>query len=80
MKLAKKTIYTDVKAILEQAKNNAIRSVNFSMVIAYWKIGERIVEEEQAGKAKAGYGVRIITSLSLKLQKQFGSGFTESNL
>lgn len=80
MKLAKKTIYTDVKAILEQAKNNAIRSVNFSMVIAYWKIGERIVEEELNGKSRAGYGEKIIRDLSARLTKEYGKGFTVSNI
>jgi len=80
MKVIKKNIYVDVKAILEQARQTAVRSVNFSMVLAYWKIGERIVEEEQSGNARADYGEMLIKNLSAKLTKDFGSGFTISNL
>lgn len=80
MSVSKKNIYVDVKAILEQAKHTAVRSVNFSMVIAYWKIGERIVAEELKGKARAGYGEKIIQELSTKLTKDYGKGFTISNI
>jgi predicted nuclease of restriction endonuclease-like (RecB) superfamily len=79
MSVSKKNIYTDVKAILEQARHNAVRSVNFSMVIAYWKIGERIVEEELSGK-RAAYGEQLIRRLSQKLTKDYGKGFTVTNL
>ena len=80
MAIRKKNIYVDIKTILEQARESAVRAVNFSMVIAYWKIGERIVEEELHGKARAGYGEKIIKDLSVKLTKDFGKGFTISNI
>jgi predicted nuclease of restriction endonuclease-like (RecB) superfamily len=76
----KTTIYNDVKLILENARATAIRAVNFSMVIAYWKIGERIVEEEQSGKARAGYGEYLINNLAKQLTKDYGKGFDEREL
>ena len=76
----KTTIYNDVKLILENARATAIRAVNFSMVIAYWKVGERIIEEEQNGKKRAQYGEKLIQELSEKLTKDFGRGFTTSNI
>jgi predicted nuclease of restriction endonuclease-like (RecB) superfamily len=76
----KTTIYNDVKLILENARATAIRAVNFSMVIAYWKVGERIIEEEQKGKKRAQYGEKLIQELSEKLTKDFGRGFTTSNI
>ncbi|HEX7846747.1 MAG TPA: PDDEXK nuclease domain-containing protein, partial [Chitinophagaceae bacterium] len=79
MRGRKRNIYTDVKAILELARNNAVRSVNFSMVMAYWKIGERIEEEILKGK-RATYGEQLIDRLSKRLTKEFGRGFTVTNL
>ncbi|HEY8658126.1 MAG TPA: DUF1016 N-terminal domain-containing protein [Hanamia sp.] len=76
----KATIYNDVKLILENARATAIRSVNFSMVVAYWKIGERIADEELKGKKRAQYGEKLIQELSKKLTKDFGKGFTSSNI
>lgn len=73
-------IYNDVKLILENARSTAIRSVNFSMVVAYWKIGERIADEELKGKRRAQYGEKLIQELSKKLTKDFGKGFTSSNI
>ncbi len=80
MKVIKNNLYADIKNILEQARNNAIRAVNFSMVIAYWKIGKRIVDEEQGGKKRAGYGEFLLKDLAGKLTKNFGKGFTPTNL
>jgi hypothetical protein len=50
------------------------------MVRAYWNIGKLIVEEEQKGEQRAGYGQQLIESLSGQLQAQYGKGFTQTNL
>jgi len=50
------------------------------MVHAYWNVGRTIVEEEQQGKKKADYGVKLIGELSVRLSKDFGKGFDERNL
>ena len=50
------------------------------MVRAYWLVGREIVEEEQRGKARAGYGDELIAQLSARLQAILGRGFTPSNL
>ncbi|SMM98504.1 FIG074102: hypothetical protein [uncultured Candidatus Thioglobus sp.] len=50
------------------------------MVEAYWLIGRRIVEEEQKGESKAGYGDYLIRELSIALQNDFGKGFSYANL
>ncbi len=50
------------------------------MVEAYWKIGRRIVEEEQKGKGRADYGTQLIKSLSDSLTNDFGKGFSPTNL
>jgi predicted nuclease of restriction endonuclease-like (RecB) superfamily len=75
-----KTTYKNIRFILENARNNAYRAVNFEMVKAYWQIGKIIVEEEQKGKRRAEYGKNLIKELSQKLTKEYGKGFTKSNL
>jgi len=72
--------YESVAEILRTARNNAYRTVNFTMVEAYWNAGRMIVEEEQQGKERAEYGKYLIRDLSIRLQKEFGKGFTENNL
>ena len=50
------------------------------MVEAYWEVGRRIVEEEQAGRERADYGKRVIAGLSDRLREEFGKGYDRSNL
>ncbi len=50
------------------------------MVQAYWLIGREIVEVEQAGEPRAGYGQNVIERLSARLKRSFGKGFSVQNL
>ena len=50
------------------------------MVLAYWKIGKRIVVHEQLGKKRAGYGEALLKELSKKLTVDFGKGFALASL
>ncbi len=47
--------YADIQTILQEARKKAYVSINTQMIMAYWEIGKRIVEEEQRGKSKAAY-------------------------
>ena len=71
---------TDIRSIIETAKTNAIRSVDFQRVIMYWRMGERIVVEEQQGKARAEYGSYLLQNLAKQLEPEYGSGFTVRQL
>ena len=70
----------DVRQIIETAKINAVRSVDFQRVVMYWKLGERIVVEEQQGKARADYGTYLIRNLAETLEPDYGSGFSVRTL
>ena len=65
---------------MNDAKSNAFRAVNFTMVESYWNIGRLIVEEEQKGKSRAVYGSQLIEELPARLTKEFGRGFSSQNL
>lgn len=71
------SIYNDIRKIIIDAQNNAIRNVEFTRVMMYWNLGERIYVEEQSGQERAEYGEHLIHDLSLELVSEFGSGFSE---
>jgi hypothetical protein len=73
-------VYTDIRSLILHARKTVAQSVNWAMVIAYWEIGKRIVEEEQRGQERADYGAFLIKNLSKKLTDEFGKGFDPSNL
>jgi predicted nuclease of restriction endonuclease-like (RecB) superfamily len=76
---SRNSLYREIKNILQEARQSAYRSVNFAMVIAYWQIGKKIVEQEQKGKSKASYGSALLKE-SLQLTADFGKGYSETNL
>src|SRR3989344_6560703 len=73
-------IYSNIKEVLDLARKNVVRNVNFEMVQAYWNIGRIIVEEEQKGKERAEYGSYLIKEISKRLTQDFGKGFGISNI
>lgn len=75
-----KHLYNSIKSIIELSRENAIRSVNTAMVHAYFEIGYRIVENEQAGEKRAGYAKETLKTLSKALTKEFGRGYSVDNL
>ena len=66
----------DVRSIIEHGKQQAYLSVNAAMIDVYWHIGKRIVEEEQHGLKRAGYGTQIIDYLSEKLSDEYGENYS----
>lgn len=75
-----KQYITDIKEILEQARSKTYAAINAAMVEAYWKIGRRIVEEEQKGEERSEYGTGLIKHTSAELTKSLGRGFSETNV
>lgn len=73
-------ILTQIHAIIANAQERAIRSVDSERVLMYWQIGKVIFEEEQQGRERAGYGEFLIKSLEQSLKPQFGSGFSVRQL
>jgi predicted nuclease of restriction endonuclease-like (RecB) superfamily len=78
--LLNKSIINEIKSIITESGQAAIKAVDHHRVLMYWKIGKRIFEEEQEGRNRAGYGKYLINYLSKQLQPQFGSGYSSRNL
>ncbi|TMQ14905.1 MAG: DUF1016 domain-containing protein [Deltaproteobacteria bacterium] len=61
------TLYKRIAEIIETARGHVARSINTAMVHAYWLIGREIVEVEQHGKRRAGYGEELMAQLAERL-------------
>ena len=70
----------DIRSLITAARSTAARNINRLQVLTNFKIGRRIVEEEQKGAVRAEYGKHIIPVLSSHLKAEFGRGFSRSNL
>lgn len=74
------TLVSDVKEIISSARQQAVRSVDFSRVQMYWHIGRRIFVEEQEEKDRAEYGTYLIKNLARQIEPEYGSGFSVRQL
>lgn len=68
-------ILAEIADWLHKANVQVGRTVNAVMTATYWRIGQRIVEEEQRGHGHAEYGKRFISQLAIDLTVQFGRGY-----
>ena len=73
-------LFNSIKKIVLQSRSRAFRMVNSVLIETYWQIGKIIVEDEQGGQAKAGYGEATLKKLASQLTLEFGKGFDDSNL
>ena len=73
-------LYERIAAILDEARSRVARTVNTEMVHAYWLVGREIVEVEQQGKQRAGYGDELIKRLAQRLSQRLGKGFDATTL
>lgn len=73
------SIYFQIKQVLLQARAKTLTTINTAMVQAYWHVGKLIVEA-QGGEERAAYGDDLIKRISERLTKEFGKGFTATNL
>ena len=73
-------LVADLSRLLEDARRVSARAVNTVMTATYWEFGRRIVEFEQGGEKRAGYGEELIKRLADDLGRRFGRGFSYPNL
>ncbi len=78
--LQNKVLFQQVVALVKNAQQQVIRTINSTMVYTYFEIGRMIVEKEQNGKERAAYGKQVLKELSKELTKEFGRGFSLDNL
>jgi len=74
------SIIKDLKDLIAQAKNRAIRSVDNERTLMYWQIGKRVFDEEQEGRERAVYGEYLTKYIAEQLEPEYGSGFSKRQI
>ena len=74
------TLLGDIRQIIVDGRQAAYTAVNAVITNTYWKIGQRIIEEEQQGKVRAEYGKNLLNTLAESLSLEFGSNYNARNL
>ena len=80
IKSAERSFVNELKQIVLSARQQAYSAINFSQVCANWLIGQRVVEQEQAGQNRAEFGKRLIKLVAQELTNEFGKGYSETNI
>lgn len=74
------SLYSRASSLIEQARKDAYRQINESLVRRNWELGKLIAEEELNGEDRAKYGASVMKELAKSLTATYGKGFTKSNL
>ena len=72
-------ILNDLREIIQKAQEFVASTINSSLTLLYWHIGDRI-RREVLHEERAEYGKSIVTSLSQQLMLEYGNGFNTTNL
>jgi predicted nuclease of restriction endonuclease-like (RecB) superfamily len=72
-------LLSDVRMLIEAAKDGLSRTANSTLVALYWGIGTRI-REDVLQRKRADYGRRIVSTLSRQLHAQYGTAYSEKSL
>ncbi len=80
MKLIKTNeIFTSIKELINQTKQDIAISVNSALTLLYWNIGKSINDDILKNK-RANYGKQVVAELSKQLTLEYGRGYTKRNL
>ena len=69
----------DLRALIQATRSGVVQAVNSALVLLYWQVGSRIRTDVLHHK-RAGYGEKILPTLSAELAPEHGQGFGERNL
>ena len=74
------SVITEIKSIISSGQEAAYSASSKAMLLTYWNIGKRIVEQEMGGSERAEYGKGLISALAEDLTKEFGKNYSIRNL
>ena len=73
-------LFSSIKQLIEESKQQVAVAVNATMSLLYWQIGTKINEELAQYDGAEIYGKQIVATLWRQLQAEFGASFSEKNL
>lgn len=74
------SVIDDVKGIISSGMESAYNATSRAMVLTYWNVGKRIVEQEQNGNQRAEYGAAMMDALAEELTREYGKSYSKRNL
>jgi hypothetical protein len=74
------TVLAQISTLVESARRASARSVNAIMTVTYFLLGRTVVEHEQKGRARAGYGEQLLERLAADQPSVSGVGFRPRTL
>jgi predicted nuclease of restriction endonuclease-like (RecB) superfamily len=69
----------DIRQLIEASRAALAVTVNSTLTLLYWQIGQRIRNEVLQGE-RAEYGEQIVSTLARQLEADYGRGFSSKNL
>ena len=72
-------LLSDLRTLIETAREQVARTVNSALVGLYWHIGKRI-REDVLNEQRAGYGEQVVEALSRQLTSEYGKGYSRRSL
>lgn len=78
--ISNQSLIVDIKGIIQASRDLAIRKVDHERTLMYWRIGQRIFNEEQERKDRADYGSYLIEFIAGKLEPEYGNGFSKRQI
>ncbi len=74
------SMINEIRELLSNARQRAATHINSELLSTYWNVGRIIVEHEQNSNERAAYGKQQLRQISKELTKEFGKGFSVSNI
>ena len=72
-------IVQEISALIEESKQQVVRTANSALTLLFWQVGNRI-NEEVLKNERAPYGKQIVATVSAQLELKYGRNFNEKNV
>ena len=76
---SEQALFGELSGMIEQSRRSIYENARNTMVLLFWKIGERINQEILQNK-RADYGKQIVSQLATQLAEKYGRSFEARNL
>lgn len=73
-------LFESISQLIDESRQQVAKAINTTMVYTYYGVGQYIVEYEQGGKSRAGYGKGVLMRLSERLNRKYGDGWSVETL
>ncbi|HRO76802.1 MAG TPA: PDDEXK nuclease domain-containing protein [Crocinitomicaceae bacterium] len=79
LKNTENKLLNDIRTLIDESRNFVAITANTTLVLLYWKIGNRLNSEVLNSK-RAEYGKQVVATLAQNLTQQYGKGWGENTL